>query len=82
MRREGYFGGSPRGQAPSPVKVGEEADVTIDSVGEKGDGVTKIKGFILFVPGTKAGEKVRIKVTKVLRNFGFAEVVGKSDDAE
>lgn len=59
-----------------PVEVGHELDIKIEAVGEKGDGVAKVKGFVLFVPGTKEGDNVRVKVTKVLRNMGFAEVVG------
>jgi predicted RNA-binding protein with TRAM domain len=59
-----------------PVNVGEEIDVKIEAVGEKGDGVAKVKGFVLFVPNVKEGETVRIRVTKVLRKVGFAEVVG------
>ena len=76
-RREGSGGfDSPR-RSFAPVKVGEELDVKIEAVGEKGDGIAKKNGFVLFVPGVKAGEEVRIKVTKVLRKVGFAEVVGK-----
>ncbi len=56
-----------------PVSEGEELIVTIDSVGEKGDGIAKVKGFILFVSGTKKGEKLRVKVTKILPKMGFAE---------
>ncbi len=63
------------GMSTAPVKVGEELDVTIQAVGEKGDGVAKKNGFVLFVPGVKAGQQVRIRVTKVLRKVGFAEVV-------
>lgn len=70
------FGGQRRGGF-SPVKVGDELDVKIEAVGEKGDGIAKEKGFVLFVPGTKTGDEVRIRVTKVLRNVGFAEVTGK-----
>lgn len=62
-----------------PVAVGEELDVTIEAVGEKGDGIAKKNGFVLFVPNTSEGDKVRIKVTKVLNKVGFAEVVGKSE---
>lgn len=58
-----------------PVKVGEELDVSIDAVGEKGDGIATKSGFVLFVPGVKVGDKVRIRVTKVLSKVGFAEVV-------
>ena len=64
-------------QKTAPVRVGDEMDVTIEAVGEKGDGVAKKEGFVLFVPGTKKGDQVKIKVTKVLRSVGFAEVVGK-----
>lgn len=60
----------------APVKVGEELDVKIEAVGEKGDGIAKKEGFVLFVPNVKEGDEVKIRVTKVLRKVGFAEVVG------
>jgi predicted RNA-binding protein with TRAM domain len=62
-----------------PVSVGEELDVVIEAVGEKGDGIAKKNGFVLFIPGVKAGENVKIRVTKVFRKVGFAEVVGKGE---
>lgn len=65
----------------APVKVGEEIEVTIEAVGEKGDGIAKKNGFVIFVPGVKAGDKVRIRITKVLRKVGFAEVAGASTAA-
>lgn len=65
-----------------PVEVGDEVDVQIDAVGEKGDGIAKVQGFVLFVPGVKQGQTVKVKITKVLRRVGFAEVVGKSEGAE
>lgn len=73
--RKGGFrrGGMGMGMAP-PVKVGEELDVTIEAVGEKGDGIAKKNGFVLFIPGVKEGQQVHIRVTKVLRKVGFAEV--------
>lgn len=58
-----------------PVQVGEELEVEIESVGEKGDGLAKKNGFVLFVPTAKQGDKVRVRVTRVLRKVGFAEVV-------
>ena len=63
----------------APVRVGEEIDVRIEAVGEKGDGVCKKKGFVLFVPGVQEGDEVRIRVTKVLRKVGFAEKVGAAE---
>jgi predicted RNA-binding protein with TRAM domain len=60
----------------APVKVGDELDVKIEAVGGKGDGIAKKNGFVLFVPGVKEGDEVRIRVTKVLKKVGFAEVAG------
>ncbi len=61
----------------APVKVGDEIDVKIEAVGEKGDGIAKKDGFVLFIPNTKEGDEVKVKVTRVLRRVGFAEVVGE-----
>ena len=85
MYQEREFGGRSRfgggfsndRQMTPPVKEGEEIDVTIEAVGEKGDGIAKKDGFVLFVPNTKEGDTVKIKITKVLRRVGFAEVVGE-----
>jgi len=66
----------------APVKVGEEIDVTIEAVGAKGDGIAKKNGFVLFVPGVKEGQQVKIRITKVLRKVGFAEVVGAGAPSE
>lgn len=83
-RFEGYGGGGGfRGpqQSFAPVKVGDELDVVIDAVGGKGDGLAKKDGFVLFVPNTKEGDRVKIRVTKVLRKVGFAEVIGEGSGA-
>ena len=76
MEDDGNFG-----QRFAPVNVGDELDVKIEAVGEKGDGIAKKEGFVLFVPNTKEGQEVRIRITKVLRKMGFAEVVGESEAA-
>ncbi len=65
----------------APIRVGDEIDVTIEAVGAKGDGIAKVKGFVIFVPNTKQGETVKVKVTKVLRKVGFGEVVGEGSSA-
>ncbi len=71
-----------RGFRQAPVNVGDELDVKIEAVGEKGDGIAKKEGFVLFVPNAKEGQEVKIRVTKVLRKVGFAEVVGESAPRE
>lgn len=74
----GDRGGFDRDFGSVPVKVGEELDVTIEAVGEKGDGIAKKDGFVLFVPNTKEGERIKVRVTKVLRKVGFAEKIGEA----
>ncbi len=65
----------------APIKVGEELDVKIEAVGAKGDGIAKVKGFVIFVAGAKEGENVRVKISKVFRKVGFAEIVGEATGA-
>jgi len=71
-----------RRQSFAPVRVGDEVDVKIEAVGEKGDGIAKVKGFVLFVPNTKQGDNVRVRITRVLRKVGFAEVIGEGSGEE
>ena len=66
----------------APVKVGDELNVKIEAVGEKGDGIAKKDGFVLFVPNAKQGDEVRIRVTRVLPKVGFAEVIGEKSSEE
>jgi len=63
---------------PKPVKVGEEYDVEISDVGAKGDGITKIENFIVFVANAKKGEKCRIRIKEVANKFAIGEKVGES----
>lgn len=74
----GGYGRSPYGSGPQeakPVEVGKEYDVDITETSKRGDGVAKIGGFIIFVSGSKSGEKARIKVTSVGPRFAIAEKV-------
>ncbi len=67
--------GTDRGSNTAPIKEGEEYDVKIEDVGKEGDGITRINGFVVFVPGTKGGDEVRVKIVSVRRRFGFAEKI-------
>ncbi len=58
-----------------PVQVGDVREVRIENIGSGGDGIARIDGYVVFVPGVKVDDVVTIKITKVLRKYGFAEVV-------
>ena len=59
----------------APVEAGETYDVTIDAIAKEGDGIARVEGFVIFVPDTKVGDNITIKVNKVMRKFAFAEKV-------
>ena len=60
---------------PKPVEEGKEYEVDIKEVSRRGEGIARIEGFVVFVPNTKAGDHVKVKVTKVSNRFATAEVV-------
>lgn len=76
----GGFGGGRRDfgarTEPAPVKVGEEYDVEISEVSQRGDGVARIKNFVVFVPGTQKGDKVHVKIVDVKGRHAIGEVSG------
>jgi len=57
-----------------PVEVGKEYEVDITEISRKGDGVARVKGFIVFVQNGKPGKKTRIKVTEVADRFAKATI--------
>lgn len=76
------FGG-PRPFRPSPVRVGEEYEVKIESLSKRGDsGVARVQGLVIFVVGTNVGDSVKIKITKVGRGYATAEVAGSAAAGE
>ncbi|MGI0004765.1 MAG: TRAM domain-containing protein [Nitrososphaera sp.] len=69
------FGGT-RPFRPSPVKVGDEYDVKVESMSRRGDsGVAKVQGLVVFVAGAKVGEGVKVRITNVGSGYASAEIV-------
>ena len=69
-------------QKPIPVREGETYEVTIENIGEKGDGIAKVDGYVIIVPKTQKGERVKVKVTAVRGKVSFAEIVEKLGQGE
>jgi predicted RNA-binding protein with TRAM domain len=82
FRRGGFRRFGPRVDIPKPVKVGEEYDVEINEVGSRGDGIARIKNFVVFIAGAKQGEKTKIKITEVRNRFAIGEKVSGKAEAE
>ena len=67
------------GSFNKPVEVGKEYNVSISEISRRGDGITRIEGFVVFVPGTQRGQNVRIKITQVSERFASGQVVPSAD---
>ncbi|MCP8308553.1 MAG: TRAM domain-containing protein [archaeon] len=65
----------PSGFRPKPVEVGKEYEVDISEVSRRGDGIARIQGFVIFVSGARAGQHIKIRVTRVGERFANAEIV-------
>jgi len=61
----------------APIKEGDEYEVKIEDTGKEGDGITRIEGFVVFVPDTAVGDEVKVKITSVRKRFAFAEKVSE-----
>ena len=67
--------GRARFQAKTPVEFNEEYEAKIENMSERGDGIAKIEGFVIFVPNTKLGEQVKFRITRVANRFAIGELV-------
>lgn len=56
-----------------PVKENQEIDVVIDDIGSRGDGIARIQGYLIFVPNSKIGERVKVRILSVGGKFAVAE---------
>ncbi len=59
----------------SPVVKNGEYIADIIGIGHEGEGVGRVDGFTLFIQGALPGEKVRAKVLKLKKQFGYAKLL-------
>jgi predicted RNA-binding protein with TRAM domain len=57
------------------VKENQELEVVIDDIGSQGDGIAKLQGFLIFVPKSKIGERVRVRIVSVGGKFAVSKRV-------
>lgn len=60
----------------------EEYIVDIIDMGMDLEGICKIENFTVFVPNALIGEKVKIKIIKVLKNFAYGKIIEIIDKSE
>jgi predicted RNA-binding protein with TRAM domain len=66
-----------------PVEEGDVRSVTVETVGDQGDGIAKVdRGYVVIVPGTKPGDQPTVEIEQVKESVAFASVVGPDSRAE
>lgn len=64
------------------LKIDEIYETKIIGLENEGAGVAKINGMIVFIPKALVGEKVRIRITEIKKNYArgkIVEILEKSD---
>lgn len=59
-----------------PVEKGEIRDVSIQAVGDQGDGIARVgRGYVVIVPEGEPGEEPTVEIEQVRQNVAFAKIV-------
>ena len=77
--RRGFRGRGEGRFPPKPVEIGKEYEVDVQETSRRGEGIARIQGLVTFIPNTKPGDHVKIKIIRISRRFAEAEVVGKGE---
>ena len=79
LRRRGsksrFRSNKPLATQLAQVKENEEVEVVIDDIGSRGDGVARIGSCMIFVPRSKIGERVKVRIQSVSEKFAVAEKI-------
>jgi predicted RNA-binding protein with TRAM domain len=60
---------------PCPVELGQELEVNIIDVGPSGDGMSKIRGYVIMVPKAKPRDRVKIKLIQVGEKVAIGQII-------
>jgi len=63
------------GFKPCPVEMGKEYEVDITETSRQGEGIARIRGFVIFVANAKPRDHVKIRITRIGRSAANAEIV-------
>ncbi|NJJ40537.1 23S rRNA (uracil(1939)-C(5))-methyltransferase RlmD [Paenibacillus apii] len=74
-RRQGRPDSKAAVAAGLPVNKNDEVMLDIIGMTHEGEGVGRVEGYTLFVQGALPGEKVRAKVLKTKKQYGYAKLL-------
>mgnify|MGYP000206369598 CR=1 FL=1 len=59
-----------------PVAEGDQRTLTIESLGQQGDGIAKVeRGYVVIVPNAEPGDTPYVEINEVRPNVAFASVI-------
>ncbi len=61
--------------AKTAWKKNMETELRIEDMGADGEGIGKREGAVFFVKGAVIGDRVRARITKMKKDFGYAKVM-------
>lgn len=63
---------------PKPVKLGDVTSLPVENITEKGDGVAKVDGYVIFIKGAvpeDVNKTIQFKILEIHRKFAVAEKI-------
>ncbi len=66
---------APRRFVPHPFAYHQEIDLCIEALSNDGSGIGRVDGWVVFVPFSLPGEKVRARIYRNEKNFSRADLV-------
>jgi translation initiation factor 2 subunit 2 len=65
---------SSKSEVSNELRAGDVIEILIHDVGKKGDGVGKMNNYLVIVPGTVKGTRVKVKITNISGTTAFGTV--------
>ena len=62
-------------QGKCPVVQGQDYEVSITDLGIHGEGIGKVNGFTVFVPGALPGERAEVRIIRVKKSYATGKLV-------
>jgi predicted RNA-binding protein with TRAM domain len=63
------------GMRSCPVTLGDEYSVEIRQMSPKGEGIARVKGFLVFIANSKIGDRLKVKIINLNSISANAEIV-------
>ena len=65
-----------------PIQKNEDYKIEICGMGHNGEGVGKIDGFTVFVPGAITGEIIDVKIVKLEKSYAIGKILNITKTSE